>query len=67
MIEGIIRWSVDNRVIVLFLAIGLAFAGLQALRATPMEAVYLHLSNTTLFPGEYLYYSLYCINTRTWA
>ena len=39
---------------------------LQALRATPMEAVYLHLSSTTLFPGEYLYYSLYCINTRTY-
>ncbi len=39
---------------------------LQALRATPMEAVYMHLSSTTLFPGEYLYYSLYCINTRTY-
>jgi len=39
---------------------------LQALQATPLEAVYLHLSSTTLFPGEYLYYSLYCINTRSY-
>lgn len=39
---------------------------LAALRATPLEAVYLHLSSTTLFPGEYLYYSLYSINTRTY-
>ncbi|HSR61334.1 MAG TPA: hypothetical protein VLL47_11300 [Robiginitalea sp.] len=39
---------------------------LAALQATPLEAVYLHLSSTTLFPGEYLYYSLYTINTRTY-
>lgn len=38
---------------------------LRLLKELPMEAIYVH-SNASLFlPGEYLYFSLYCINTKT--
>ncbi|WP_445384908.1 hypothetical protein ACT6NV_13185 [Robiginitalea sp. IMCC44478] len=39
---------------------------LQVLKQTPLETLYVHPSATLLFPGEYLYYSLYCINTQTY-
>ncbi|MEM7382201.1 MAG: hypothetical protein AAF361_13525, partial [Bacteroidota bacterium] len=38
---------------------------LQALKQTPLESVYLHQSASILFPGEYLYYTVYCLNTRS--
>ncbi|NAS13068.1 hypothetical protein [Poritiphilus flavus] len=38
---------------------------LQALKQTPLESLYLHQSSSILFPGEYLYYSIYCLNTRS--
>jgi len=31
-----------------------------------MEALYMHTPGTLYMPGEYLYYSLYCINTQTY-
>ncbi|MEJ2584178.1 MAG: hypothetical protein P8Z38_03790 [Robiginitalea sp.] len=39
---------------------------LELLRATPLETIYLHSNATLFFPGEYLYYSLYTINTQTY-
>ncbi|WP_445382061.1 hypothetical protein [Robiginitalea sp. IMCC43444] len=39
---------------------------LQVLKETALETLYVHPSATLLFPGEYLYYSLYCINTQTY-
>ena len=39
---------------------------LELLRATPLETIYLHSNTTLFFPGEYLYYSLYTINTQTY-
>ena len=39
---------------------------LQLLKETPLETIYIHHSSNTLFPGEYLYYSVYCINTSTY-
>ena len=39
---------------------------LELLRDTPMETMYLHGNGNLFFPGEYLYYSLYCINTGTY-
>jgi len=39
---------------------------LELLKATPLETVYLHSNATLFFPGEYLYYSLYTINTQTY-
>ncbi len=39
---------------------------LKILGDTPMEAIYLHASGTLFMPGEYLYFSLYCINTQTY-
>lgn len=35
---------------------------LEKLRRVPMEKIYIHLSSSTIMPGEYLYYKLYCIN-----
>lgn len=61
-------------VISLFFAMFLSLAGLRgqqpvrdarelsALQASPMEAIFLHLSSSTVMPGETLYYSLYCMN-----
>ncbi|MGE3279979.1 MAG: efflux RND transporter permease subunit [Alphaproteobacteria bacterium] len=39
MIEALIRWSVVNRLVVLVLAAGLAFAGVWALKNTPVDAI----------------------------
>ena len=39
---------------------------LELLRDIPMEALYVHTPGTLYMPGEYLYYSLYCINTQTY-
>jgi hypothetical protein len=39
---------------------------LKILGDTPMEAMYMHTSGTLFMPGEYLYFSLYCINTQTY-
>ena len=39
---------------------------LELLKATPLETIYLHSNATLFFPGEYLYYSLYTINTQTY-
>jgi hypothetical protein len=38
---------------------------LELLKDIPMEALYVHTPATLYMPGEYLYYSLYCINTQT--
>ncbi len=38
----------------------------EVLRSTPLETLYLHTSATLLFPGEYLYFSLYCIDMQTY-
>ncbi|MFM1878975.1 MAG: hypothetical protein RLZZ241_1841 [Bacteroidota bacterium] len=39
---------------------------LEALRAAPMETLYLHLNRTTLFPGETLYFSIYSIDLQSY-
>lgn len=31
----------------------------------PMESVFVHYNNTLLLTGEYLYYSLFCLNNKT--
>ena len=41
-------------------------AELEILQETPMEAIYMHTSGNLFMPGEYLYYSMYCINTQTY-
>ncbi len=56
MIESVIRWSVDNRVLVLLLAAILAVSGIYAWRATPVDAIP-DLSDVqviikTPFPGQ---------------
>ena len=56
MIESVIRWSVDNRVLVLLLAAILAASGLYAWRETPVDAIP-DLSDVqviikTPFPGQ---------------
>ena len=56
MIESVIRWSVDNRVLVLLLAAILAGSGLYAWRETPVDAIP-DLSDVqviikTSFPGQ---------------
>ena len=56
MIERIIRWSIDNRVTVLMMAVLLAVWGLWSLRATPVDAIP-DLSDVqvivrTSFPGQ---------------
>ena len=38
MIEGIIRWSIANRLLVLILASFLTVAGIYAARQTPIDA-----------------------------
>lgn len=38
---------------------------LELLKDIPMETLYVHTPATLYMPGEYLYYSLYCINTQT--
>lgn len=35
---------------------------LRLLKGTPLETIYVHHSSNVLFPGEYLFYSVYCIN-----
>ncbi|MEJ2162471.1 MAG: hypothetical protein P8X60_03910 [Robiginitalea sp.] len=39
---------------------------LELLSGTSMESVYMHTNGTLFFPGEYLYYSLYCIDLNTY-
>ena len=39
MINSVIRWSVENRLLVLMLALVLAFGGLHAWRNTPVDAI----------------------------
>jgi len=39
MINALIRWSLDNRVMVVLLAVILAFAGVYAWRNTPVDAI----------------------------
>lgn len=38
---------------------------LAQLKKLPLEKVYVHYNASVLFPGEYVYYSLYCINAQT--
>lgn len=38
---------------------------LAQLTKLPLEKVYVHYNAPVLFPGEYVYYSLYCINAQT--
>ncbi|MBC2840443.1 hypothetical protein [Robiginitalea sp. SC105] len=38
----------------------------DVLRATPMETLYAHTTASLVFPGEYLYFSLYAINLQTY-
>ncbi len=38
---------------------------LASLKKLPLEKVYLHGNTAVLFPGEYLYYSVYCLNAAT--
>lgn len=38
---------------------------LLTLQKVPMEKIYVHLSSTLLFSGEYLYYKLYAMDART--
>ena len=56
MINAIIRWSLENRVMVLLLAALLAFGGVYAWRDTPVDAIP-DLSDVqviikTPFPGQ---------------
>ncbi len=56
MIDAIIRWSLDNRVLVLLLSLVLALGGLDAMRKTPVDAIP-DLSDVqvivkTSFPGQ---------------
>ena len=39
---------------------------LELLRETSMEAVYMHTNGPLFFPGEYMYYSLYCIDLNNY-
>lgn len=36
----------------------------EALSALPMEKMYVHASSSLIFPGEYLYFKVYAINTK---
>jgi len=38
---------------------------LVQLKELPLEKMYVHHNSSVLMPGEYMYYSLYCINTAT--
>jgi hypothetical protein len=40
-------------------------AELETLKKLPLEKIYLHSNTSMFFPGEYLYYSMNCINTMT--
>ena len=40
-------------------------AELETLKKLPLEKIYLHSNTSLFFPGEYLYYSMNCINTMT--
>ncbi len=56
MIDGIIRWSIANRVLVLIMALVTAVAGIYAVRSTPVDAIP-DLSDTQVivqasFPGQ---------------
>lgn len=39
---------------------------LQDLKKLPLEKMYVHHATSLLFPGEYLVYSVYCINSYTY-
>ncbi|MEE4217995.1 MAG: CusA/CzcA family heavy metal efflux RND transporter [Xanthomonadales bacterium] len=56
MIDAIIRWSLENRVLVLLMSLVLALAGIDAMRKTPVDAIP-DLSDVqvivkTSFPGQ---------------
>ncbi|MFH6604032.1 hypothetical protein ACEZ3G_11130 [Maribacter algicola] len=38
---------------------------LEQLQQLPLEKIYVHYNTNLLFPGEYVYYSVYCINAQT--
>ncbi len=38
---------------------------LEQLQQLPLEKMYVHYNTNLLFPGEYVYYSVYCINAQT--
>lgn len=38
----------------------------QTLKATPLETIYVNTNRNNFFPGEYLYFSLFCINMQTY-
>ena len=38
---------------------------LETLKKLPLEKIYLHSNSSLFFPGEYLYYSMNCINAMT--
>ncbi|WP_273567021.1 hypothetical protein [Maribacter halichondriae] len=38
---------------------------LQQLKKLPLEKVFVHYNASVLLPGEYVYYSFYCINAQT--
>jgi hypothetical protein len=40
-------------------------AELETLKKLPLEKIYLHSNSSLFFPGEYLYYSMNCINAMT--
>lgn len=40
---------------------------LQDLKKVPLEKMYVHHGTSLLFPGEYLVYSVYCINAYTYG
>jgi hypothetical protein len=40
---------------------------LNDLKKLPLEKMYIHHDSSLLFPGEYLLYSVYCINAYTYA
>ncbi|SDB64812.1 hypothetical protein SAMN03097699_3010 [Flavobacteriaceae bacterium MAR_2010_188] len=38
----------------------------QILKTTPLETIYINTNRNNFFPGEYLYFSLFCINMKTY-
>ena len=40
-------------------------ASVEGFNSIPQEEVYVHYNTSLLFTGEYLYYKLYCMDTKT--
>lgn len=38
---------------------------LEQLKGLPLEKIFMHYNTSVLLPGEYVFYSLYCINAQT--